>query len=77
MSATNGWRGKAQRLIAEHCAIAYRQANILPNGRKRKQHVPYSVPPIAAALVAALNADDEHEVKRLFIVESTGAHSLI
>ena len=77
MSATNGWRDKAQRLIGEHCAGAYRQANLLPNGRKRKRHVPYSVPPVAAALVAALGADDEYEAKRIFIIESTGAHSLL
>lgn len=26
------------------CAAEYRQANFLPNGRKRKKHVPYHVP---------------------------------
>lgn len=72
-----GWRNKARRIIAVHCMAAYLASNKMPNGSIRKRHLPYSVPPIAAALVAALADDDEYEIKRLFIVESTGADSLI
>ena len=71
------WHDKANRLIAQYCLASYRQANILSNGATRKRHVPYSVPEIAQALVAALGANDEHEAKRLFHVESLGAWSLI
>lgn len=71
------WRHKAQRLIAQYSLASYREANVLPNGRKRRRHVPYSIPEIARALVAALNRDDELEAKRLFMVEATGAWSLV
>lgn len=71
------WQHKAERLIAEHAMAAYKAANILPNGQKRKRHVPYRLPEIAEALVAALGANDEHEAKRLFMVESAGSWSLI
>jgi hypothetical protein len=43
----------------------------------RRHHVPYRVPEIAEALVRALNADDEHEAKRLMLIERTGSLSLI
>lgn len=70
------WREKAKRIIGDECMTSYRSANI-NKGVKRKRHVPYSVPKIASALIAALDKDDEHEVKRLFIIHSTGALSLI
>lgn len=71
------WLDKANAIISRYCLDSYRQANILPNGQKRKRHVPYSVPLIAAALVEALGRNDEHEIKRLFAVEATGSWSLI
>ena len=71
------WRDKARDIIARVCRESYRQANIMPNGKKRRNHVPYSIPEIATALIAALDADDEYEAKRLFIVEATGALTLI
>jgi hypothetical protein len=71
------WHEKASDIIEEYCRQSYLQANTLPNGKRRKRHVPYAVPEIAAALVAALNANDEHEAKRLFMIERTGAWSLI
>ena len=77
MNLTKTWHDKAKRVIAEYSLQSYRQANILPNGRKRRSHVPYSIPDIARALIDALNKDDEHEAKRLFLVESTGSWSLI
>jgi hypothetical protein len=58
------WHDKAHRLIAEMSAASYRQAN--PGGRKK--HRPYSVPPIAAALVDALGRNDEERAKALFLV---------
>jgi hypothetical protein len=66
------WQEKAKRIIADECAASYRAAN-----KGRKRHVAYRVPEIAAALIEALNKDDEHEAKRLFLVHSTGALSLI
>jgi hypothetical protein len=74
---TDTWRDKANELIATYCAHSYREANFLPTGRKRKRHIAYSVPEIAAALVAALRANDEHEAKRLFEIERLGAWSMI
>jgi hypothetical protein len=71
------WHDKAKEIIARHSLESYRQANILPNGQKRKRHVPYSIPEIATSLVNALNTNDEHEAKRLFEVERLGAWSLI
>jgi len=67
------WRDKANEIIAAECLRAYTSANT----PKRKNNVPYRVPDIASALVKALDNDDEYEAKRLFIVYSTGALSLI
>ena len=68
------WRQKALALISLECSRAYAEANAK---RKGKRHVPYSVPEIAEALIKALDRDDEAEVKRLFIIQSTRAYSLI
>jgi hypothetical protein len=67
------WRQKANDIIAAESRAAYLAANT----PKRKRHVPYRIPEIAESLVRALDSDDEHECKRLFIVYSTGALSLI
>ncbi len=58
------WQDKAHRLIAEAAIVAWRQAGNGPG----KRHRPYSIPPIASALVKALGADDEHAAKALFLV---------
>lgn len=71
--ANDAWRQKALAIISAECARAYSEANT----PRRKRHVPYRVPEIAEALVKALDKDDEHEVKRLFLIHSTGTLSLI
>lgn len=41
--------------IARICEAEYRRTNFLPNGRKRKKHVPYSVPHEVKELLALRN----------------------
>jgi hypothetical protein len=60
------WEKKAHKLIAELCLASWRQANVLPNGKRRKRHVPYSRPVTAQALVDALGKNDEHKAKAIF-----------
>ena len=66
------WHDKVKQAIAEQCLAAYRQAN-----KGKRRHVPYRVPDLALAMVAALNCDDEIEGKRLLLLYRTGAVSLI
>lgn len=63
---------KAHEVIARECWEAYRAANILPDGSKRKRYVPYTVPPIARALIDCLNAGDEVGAKALLIRVACG-----
>jgi hypothetical protein len=77
MPISDGAYNKAQKLIGDYCKASYEQVNYLKNGRLRKRHVPYSIPEIALALIAALNHDDDYELKRLFLIESTRSFSLI
>lgn len=58
------WQAKANRLIGEMAREAYRLAGNRP-GRK---HRPYSLPPVADALVKALGENDEVAAKALFVV---------
>lgn len=67
------WHDKVKESIAEQCRAAHRAEN--PPGSRR--HRPYRVPDLAAAMVAALNRDDEEEGKRLLLIHRTGALSLI
>lgn len=67
------WRALAQHIIGQECMAAYLAANT----PRKRSHQPYRVPTIAAAIVEALNRDDEHEAKRLFLLWRTGALSLI
>jgi hypothetical protein len=60
------WRTKCHEIIYKLSEASYRQANYLPNGRKRKRHVPYTVPALAEELVDCLYKDDEHRAKSLF-----------
>ena len=69
------WQDKINEAIAEQCLMAYREANPkIKHGQKAK---PYRVPELAAAMVQALNQDDETEGKRLLLIYRTGAVSLI
>ena len=66
------WQDKVKEAIAAQCEIARKEAR-----GNRKTHVPYHVPELAQAMVAALNADDEEEGKRLLVIYRTGALSLV
>lgn len=68
---------KAKRIIGNYCRNAYNDANRKPDGTYRKKYVPYHVPEIARALINALNADDDEEIKRLFMIERLGTWTLI
>ena len=61
------WREKCKEIIADLSWDSYRAANYLPNGRKRKRHVPYSVPADATMLVKCLDYGDEETAKAYFI----------
>lgn len=65
----SAWRNKVNQVILSLCADAYKKANILPNGQKRKRHVPYSVPELAQELVKALGEDNEEKCKSLMMWE--------
>lgn len=67
------WHDKVKESIAAQCRAAYRAEN--PPGSRR--HRPYCVPDLAAAMVAALNREDEEEGKRLLLLYRTGALSLV
>ena len=71
------WHDKAARIVRKHAEASWRAANVLPNGRTRKRHVPYTLPAICEALIAAMYKDDEYEAKRLFIIDEIGAYTLI
>lgn len=86
------WERKAHETIARYCRESWLRANTPnaatmkllqddPSVRLYKKHRPYAVPAIADALVKALAIHDsrarEHEVKRLFEIERSGAWSLI
>jgi hypothetical protein len=60
------WEDKANQIIADMSADAYRAANIMKNGRKRKHHVPYTLPETALALVECLGTNDEERAKHIF-----------
>jgi hypothetical protein len=60
------WEQKANRIIAELSRRSWLQANLLKNDRLRKRHAPYSVPPLAEALMECLGSGDEERAKALF-----------
>ena len=66
------WHDNVKDAISVECEAARKAAR-----GSRKRHVPYRVPEIAAAMVAALNADDEHEAKRLLHIWRVAALSLV
>ena len=66
------WQSKLKEAIASQCEDARKAAR----GNRRK-HVPYCVPELAQAMVAALDSDDEQEGKRLLLLYRTGAVSLV
>lgn len=61
------WEQKAHKVIEGLCRASYLQANIMKNGKRRKKHVPYPVPPIAERLIECLKTSDEYEAKAIFI----------
>lgn len=69
------WQDKANLIISEMCYQSYSAANILPSGKKRKKHVPYSVPSVARKLVDALGKQDEDTAKNIFILLASGVHT--
>jgi len=71
------WHHAVKRAIGEQCMQAYRQANTKSDGTMRRKHVPYPVPDLAQAMVAALDRDNEEEAKRLLLIYRTGALSLV
>jgi hypothetical protein len=70
------WHDVVKRAIAEQCRAAYLQANTARNGALRRKHMPYSVPDLARAMIAALDNNDEYEGKRLLLIWRTNAFSL-
>jgi hypothetical protein len=58
---------KAHRIIAALSLASWRAVNVLPNGKRRARHVPYSIPDTARQLIDALNRDDEHAAKAIFV----------
>ena len=62
------WQQKAHTIIAELCRQSYHQANRKKDGTLYQRHRPYSVPPMAQALVEALGTNDEEGAKALFHV---------
>lgn len=58
---------KAARLVAADAQAAYKQANTTKDGRKRKRHVPYSLPDRAMDLVKALGKDDAETVAAIML----------
>ena len=71
MLSQKTWEDKAHRLIAKMARQAFESANRLPNGHLRKWYVPYSLPEMAASLVAILGDHDrttaELHAKQLFL----------
>lgn len=63
---TDAWRAKANRIIAKECLESWKSANMFPDGRRRKRHVPYSVPVTSANLVRCLAENDEAGAKHIF-----------
>jgi hypothetical protein len=65
------WEEKAHRLVTAECLAAWRRSNLLPGGKRRARHVPYSVPAGAARLVELLGLEDrrsaEQEAKSIFL----------
>lgn len=64
----DAWRTKANRLIAQMCLQAYREANPKPkHARRIPKHIPYRVPQMAQDLVTCLQTNDERTAKAIFI----------
>jgi hypothetical protein len=61
------WQDKAHSIIYSECQREYLKANLLPNGRMRKKHVPYSSPELADTLRDCINNNDEEMAKFIFL----------
>ena len=61
---------KAHALIQNMCKQTYKAANTAKTGKSRKKHQPYSIPPMAEELIAALKLPEpekEETLKSLFL----------
>ena len=58
---------KAQALIQALCTTSWKQANTAPNGHRYARHRPYTVPPLAQALVEQLGRHDEEAIQALLL----------
>ena len=58
---------KAHALIQALCTTSWTQANTAPNGRRYARHRPYTIPPLAQALVEQLGQHDEEAVKAIML----------
>jgi hypothetical protein len=63
------WEIKAHAIVAALSFQAWRAANVKADGRRRKRHVPYTIPDVAARLVKALGEGDEETAKAIFLYD--------
>lgn len=61
-----GWYEKADRIVGRLCKAEWERTNLGPNGRPFRRARPYSVPPAAAELVAAMGRNDGEAAKVIF-----------
>ena len=69
------WQDKVKEAIAAQCLAEYKACG--KTWAQNKGRMPYRVPELAGAMIAALNEDDETEGKRLLMIYRTGALSLV
>ena len=70
------WQDQVKRAIGALCRVSYLQANLLPNGKLRRRHVPYSVPDVAQDLIDCLNTDDEERAKAIMLVNGEARRAI-
>jgi hypothetical protein len=63
----DAWKIKANKIVGALCRKSYVEANFLKSGKKRKKHVPYSVPQEAVDLLRFVARNDEHGAKALMM----------
>jgi hypothetical protein len=61
------WRDKAHRIISDLCRQSYLQAETTKAGKRRKRHVPYSVPQAAQDLIDCIKTNNEERAKAIFL----------
>jgi len=65
------WHDKAHEMIASEAMAAYLAAN---TSRRRKKHVPYTLPAWVDDLVATLGRNDERAAKRIMMYPHLRIH---